>query len=87
MAHPKGILTAIILFVLLAIPAAAQEGPNGLINPNRDCQTLLSCNFTKGGKYRGCVSSYSCRVCRFVRAKCTVGARRGVCEKLVCSWG
>lgn len=69
-------------------PAAAQEGPNGAIDPNRDCQTLLTCNFSRHGSYRGCVSSYSCRVCRFVRAKCSVGGRRGrICERLRCDWG
>jgi hypothetical protein len=85
----KSILASSFALVALAAPpAAAQEGPNGLINPNRDCQTLLTCNFSKHGKYRGCVSSYSCRVCRFVRSKCSIGGRRrGVCERLRCSWG
>ena len=36
----------------------AQEGPGGLINPQRDCQTIRTCNFRKGGSYRGCLSSY-----------------------------
>lgn len=65
--------------------AVAQEGPGGLINPQRDCQTIRTCNFRRGGSYRGCLSSYSCRVCRFVRVTCKGG--RGVCEKLRCSWG
>jgi hypothetical protein len=66
--------------------ASAQEGPGGVINPQRDCQTIRTCNFRRGGSYRGCLSSYSCRNCRFVRASCR-GLGRGVCRKLVCSWG
>jgi hypothetical protein len=65
--------------------AFAQEGPGGLINPQRDCQTIRTCNYRRGGSYRGCLSSYSCRVCRFVRVACRGG--RGTCEKLRCSWG
>lgn len=67
--------------------AAAQEGPGGLISPQRDCQTILTCNFRRGGSYRGCLSSYSCRVCRTVPARCSVGSRRGVCHQVRCSWG
>jgi hypothetical protein len=71
-----------------AASADAQEGPGGAINPNRDCQTLLTCNFRKGGSWRGCVSSYSCRQCRFVPVPCsTVGGRkRRVCQRLQCDW-
>jgi len=74
--------------VLLAVPglALAQEGPGGLINPQRDCQTIRSCNFEPGGSYRGCVSSYSCKVCRFVKVACKDG-RRGTCQRLRCGWG
>ena len=64
----------------------AQEGPGGLINPQRDCQTIRTCNFRKGGSYRGCLSSYSCRVCRFVKVSCR-GQRGGTCQKLRCGWG
>jgi hypothetical protein len=64
----------------------AQEGPGGLINPQRDCQTIRTCNFRKGGSYRGCLSSYSCRACRFVRVPCK-GLRGGTCQRLRCGWG
>ena len=64
----------------------AQEGPGGLINPQRDCQTIRTCNFRKGGSYRGCLSSYSCRVCRFVRVPCR-GVRGGTCQRMRCGWG
>ncbi len=81
-----------LAMMLAALTAAissahAQEGPGGAINPDRDCQTVLTCNFTRKGAVRGCLSSYSCRQCRFVKSRCQVGERRRVCERLVCDWG
>ena len=52
----------------------------------RYCQTLLTCNFAKGGSYRGCLSSYSCRACRFVPSHCQIGNTTGRCQKMVCDW-
>ncbi|MGB4867021.1 MAG: hypothetical protein WBP38_14105 [Hyphomicrobium sp.] len=73
---------------LMSSPAAAQQGPNGAINPQRDCQTVLTCNYSKKGSYRGCLSSYSCRTCRFVTAKCSIAGSAGkVCRELRCGWG
>jgi hypothetical protein len=70
------------------LPARAQQGPNGAINPQRDCQTVLTCNYSKSGGYRGCLSSYSCRSCGFVTAKCSIaGVGRGTCRDLRCGWG
>jgi hypothetical protein len=82
-------LSAMVLAAAIAVApdfARAQEGPGGLINPQRDCQTIRTCNFRKGGSYRGCLSSYSCRVCRFVKVSCK-GLRGGSCQKLRCGWG
>jgi hypothetical protein len=79
--------SAIILAASMAVMptiAGAQEGPTGLLNPQRDCQTIRTCNFKKGGSYRGCLSSYSCKVCKFVRVSCGGGR---VCEKMRCGWG
>ena len=78
----------IVLAGISALPSAAQQAPGGGINPQRDCQTLLTCRYNKGGSYRGCVSSYSCRSCSFVTAKCSIAGRRGgVCRELRCGWG
>lgn len=89
--RPMPLLVAIggilALNLVSVVPASAQEGPGGSINPNRDCQTLLSCNFRRDGRVRGCLSSYSCRQCRFVASRCQVGAPRGTCQRLVCDWG
>jgi hypothetical protein len=79
-------LTLAAAFVVAPGNARAQEGPGGLINPQRDCQTVRTCNFKEGGSYRGCLSSYSCRVCRFVNVSCK-GMGRGTCRKLRCGWG
>jgi len=89
--HRLALIVILLLFALcgavLTVPAVAQDGPGGLINPQRDCQTIRTCNFRRGGSYRGCLSSYSCRVCRFVRASCKSRGRRRTCRKLRCTWG
>lgn len=69
----------------LAAPAAVAQ-PAGL-DLNKDCQTIRTCRFTSGGIYRGCLSSYSCRVCRFMRAPCRMDAGRRVCQEMRCTWG
>jgi hypothetical protein len=85
-----GLLAAVLSVAVLGFAglAQSQEGPGGLLNPGRDCHTITTCNYKRHGSYRGCVSSYSCRVCSFRPAKCSiVGAPGKVCEKLVCRWG
>jgi hypothetical protein len=92
--HERGLrgvslATWLLLMSLAPLPATAQEGPGGLLNPQRDCQTIVTCRFARGGSYRGCLSSYSCRVCRFVAARCQIGgAGRGQqCHQVRCTWG
>ncbi len=80
-------LVSLLAATTFATPAIAQAGPGGLINPQRDCQTIRTCNFGRGGSYRGCLSSYSCRVCRFVPTSCRGKGRRRTCRKLRCTWG
>jgi len=62
----------------------ATAQPIGL-DPNRDCQTLVTCRFTRGGVYRGCLSSYSCRVCSLVAARCHIDPGSRVCRRMVCT--
>lgn len=52
----------------------------------RNCQVIRSCNFARTAAVRGCLSSYTCRTCRLVKARCSLGGRSR-CEELVCSWG
>lgn len=78
---------AVIAVAAMASLAQAQQGPGGQVNPERDCQTVVACNFTKGGSYRGCISAYSCRVCKLVTARCTVGSAQKRCQEFRCSWG
>ncbi len=80
------IATTLMLAMAGASPSSAQtSGP--ISKSQRDCQTVLQCNFRRGGVYRGCISSYSCRRCRLVRSrKCQRVDGRRVCRKLVCSW-
>ena len=75
---------AVFGVVGFAVAAGAQSVPG---TSDRDCQVIRTCNFARGGSYRGCLSSYSCRVCRFVRAPCYVDGSRRVCHKMRCTWG
>lgn len=76
----------IMIGVLLAsVAASGWSGPASAVQ--RKCQTLTTCNFSKNGSYRGCLSSYSCRQCRFVSSRCSIGGTSGRCQKMVCDWG
>jgi hypothetical protein len=57
-------------------------GPQG-----RECQTVRTCNFARGAEVRGCLSSYTCRTCKFVQSNCRIGSSQGPCQKLSCTWG
>ncbi len=80
-------LLAMLALAGFASTADAQVGPGGLTNPQRDCQTIRTCRFERGGSFRGCLSSYSCRSCRFVKARCEIGGRTQNCQEMVCGWG
>jgi hypothetical protein len=88
-ARAKLLAGSLFLAALAPSDASAQEGPGGLLNPQRDCQTIVACRFSRGGSYRGCISSYSCRVCRFVAARCEIGGgdQRQRCHRIRCTWG
>ncbi len=68
----------------LGTAAVAQEAVG--VDPGRDCQTVRTCNFSRTGQVRGCLSSYTCRVCRLVTVRCTL-AGRSRCQEVVCTWG
>lgn len=69
----------------LATPDIVQAQPAGL-DPSRDCQTVRTCNFSRTGAVRGCLSSYTCRVCKTVRTRCNLAGHRQ-CQRFVCTWG
>jgi len=71
---------------VMSFAAEAPAQPAGL-DVGRDCQTIRTCSYARGGVYRGCLSSYSCRVCRFVRASCYVDGSSRVCQRMRCTWG
>ncbi|MBV1694200.1 MAG: hypothetical protein KGP27_07050 [Hyphomicrobiales bacterium] len=66
----------------IATEASAQQTPQG-----RDCQTVRTCNFSRTGAVRGCLSSYTCRTCRLVPTRCDIGGVAGTCRAVRCSWG
>ena len=57
------------------------------LNVGRDCQVVRTCNFGRSGTYRGCLSAFTCRVCRFIPARCTVDGMQRVCQRMRCTWG
>lgn len=80
-------LAAVMLALTGPLLATAQQA---LVQPQRDCQTITTCNFKKGGSYRGCLSSYSCRVCKLVSARCSIpgsSPSQRVCREMRCTWG
>jgi len=83
-----GLPFLILITMGAAAPLRAQQAVG--IDPGRDCQTILTCNYSKGGAYRGCLSSYTCRVCRLQRVRCTasdLASGRNRCTEFVCRWG
>lgn len=82
------------IFALAALLAASLStaSAQNLPNQGRDCQTVRTCNFTRGAEVRGCLSSYTCRTCKLVAAKCYINSEQGnpnqgPCQRLRCSWG
>lgn len=80
------IVAAALLGVFSPVGSAiAQQliAPGGA---QRNCQTVRTCDFSRGAAVRGCLSSYTCRICKTVRARCDVAGAR-ICERVVCGWG
>ena len=75
---------ALLLSGIAAVPANSQTAAG---SPQRDCQTVRTCNFARNAAVRGCLSSYTCRTCRPVKTRCPVGDKRRVCQEVVCTWG
>lgn len=85
-----GMVGALGLFAVALLDAASaqQVGPGGALNVQKDCQTIRNCRFARDGVFRGCVSSFSCRTCKVVKAPCEIaGAAGNNCTKLMCTWG
>jgi hypothetical protein len=71
--------------LLTATGGSAQVAPG--INSQRDCQTVRTCSFRRTNAVRGCLSSYTCRVCHLVAARCTLTGHEQICRAMRCSWG
>lgn len=82
--------TPFLLVMLPSISTPAVAQTIGTDPRNKHCHTLLTCNYTRGGQYRGCLSSYTCRICRPQRVRCTasdIASGRRLCTELICTWG
>ena len=79
------IMFAVAGLIAPASPVASQQmiAPGGA---QRDCQTIRTCNFARNAAVRGCLSSYTCRVCKPVRSRCDIGGLT-ICQRIVCRWG
>ncbi len=75
---------SVLTFVVLMLSAAAASAQ--AIVPQRDCQTLLKCQYAKGASFRGCISTYSCKTCRLVPGRCDLAGARN-CLRMNCGWG
>lgn len=82
----RGLMIAAVVATLSLAWGTAWAQQGASINSGRDCQVVRTCNFARNGAVRGCLSSYTCRTCRLVKARCTI-AGRSRCEQMVCSWG
>lgn len=71
--------------VFIATAACGSVASAQVLNPQRDCHTLLKCNYAKGGSFRGCISTYSCKSCRLVPVSCSAPGASS-CRKIKCSW-
>lgn len=82
-----GAISAGLLALTLAglAPGMAMAQSPGL-DTGRDCQTVVTCNFSRGGVMRGCISAYTCRSCRLVASRCAVGTVSRNCRRMVCGW-
>lgn len=79
-----GLAVALFTLAYTSLPAVGQQAVG--IDPGRDCQTVRTCNFSRTGRVRGCLSSYTCRTCRLVTARCSLAGRTR-CQEVVCTWG
>jgi len=77
------LLTALTLLTAPA-PLASAAG----LEAGKDCHVILTCNFRRNASVRGCLSSYSCRQCSFVRRSVVSidGIRRSEWRSS-CDWG
>jgi hypothetical protein len=79
-----GLAVVLLTLAQASSPVVAQQAVG--IDPGRDCQTVRTCNFSRTGRVRGCLSSYTCRTCRLVAARCSIAGETR-CREMVCSWG
>ena len=81
------IVTGLCLAVLLAVTGGAALAQG--LEAGKDCHVVRTCDFRESAEVRGCLSSYSCRQCRFVPRQVVSfadGLRRTEYRTL-CTWG
>lgn len=80
-----GLFTAVVLLAGAAGQTFAQSLPAAPPS-DRICNTQLTCNFARNAPVRGCLSSYSCRRCAFVK-RCQTISGKHICDyQERCGW-
>ena len=79
------LLFATVLMLASGMPQAGGAG----LEVGKDCHVILTCNFKRSASVRGCLSSYSCRQCSFVK-RAVVSSIDGIRRTewvSTCAWG
>ena len=78
------IVAVFSLLAALTAPVALAQG----LAAGKDCHVIRTCNVARGADVRGCLSSYSCRQCTFVkRGVVTINGVRRTEWRSTCDWG
>lgn len=80
--------TVLALTVLTLMPAGAPVAFAAGLEAGKDCHVVRTCNFARTASVRGCLSSYSCRQCQFVKRNVvTINGVRRTEWRSSCDWG
>lgn len=80
-------LHAALVTALLVPPSVSSAFAAGL-EAGKDCHVIRTCNFARSASVRGCLSSYSCRQCTFVkRGVVSIDGVRRTEWRSTCDWG
>ena len=80
-------IATLALASVLTLTAGGPAFAAGL-EAGKDCHVIQSCNFSRHAAVRGCLSSYSCRQCQFVkRSVVSIDGIRRSEWRSSCDWG
>lgn len=81
------VVPAVLSVLVMLAPGVSEIRAAGL-EAGKDCHVILTCNFKRNAPVRGCLSSYSCRQCEFIkRATVSIDGVRRTEWRSSCDWG